>query len=374
MFCSNCGKKLADGSKFCPSCGTKIGVILNRQDNNEDDDKFADLDDYLNEEDDDDYEYDELINDILKKTFDEDEEDDDSEEEEDDEEVDNDNNKAFSNSVSNMRLNIECAAWETSSDDIMNTVGSKLFLAAESFFVNMHYDKSIEKFLEYIKINDILLPRYRIAQSYVGLASQQAEHNNYKIDFLNNIENALNTINDMRPTKIESKFKLSVLKGDAFGLQADYFSFMKNVSMGDGKDEEKSKINSTQDTINSYKEALRYAENKLKIIDINSIKLRLLFNIGYRYFELSNFNEAIKYFNQCISTAGTIENYKTVEGKFINQSIYSCIWCYKLIKDYKNTAIMLSRFLKINQDEDIDEDFLKLKTALIEEGYGDYFK
>jgi tetratricopeptide (TPR) repeat protein len=27
MFCSNCGKKLADGSKFCPACGTKIGDV-----------------------------------------------------------------------------------------------------------------------------------------------------------------------------------------------------------------------------------------------------------------------------------------------------------------------------------------------------------
>jgi len=28
MFCANCGNKLADGSKFCPSCGTKVGNII----------------------------------------------------------------------------------------------------------------------------------------------------------------------------------------------------------------------------------------------------------------------------------------------------------------------------------------------------------
>lgn len=26
MFCSNCGKQLSDGSKFCPACGTALGA------------------------------------------------------------------------------------------------------------------------------------------------------------------------------------------------------------------------------------------------------------------------------------------------------------------------------------------------------------
>ena len=25
MFCSNCGKEVADGTKFCPNCGQEIG-------------------------------------------------------------------------------------------------------------------------------------------------------------------------------------------------------------------------------------------------------------------------------------------------------------------------------------------------------------
>lgn len=31
MFCSNCGKKLADESKFCPACGTKVGETSEKQ-------------------------------------------------------------------------------------------------------------------------------------------------------------------------------------------------------------------------------------------------------------------------------------------------------------------------------------------------------
>ena len=49
MFCSNCGKKFADGSKFCPKCGTKVGNIANSQ-NVEDDDEDNTVDGY--EEDD----------------------------------------------------------------------------------------------------------------------------------------------------------------------------------------------------------------------------------------------------------------------------------------------------------------------------------
>jgi predicted nucleic acid-binding Zn-ribbon protein len=45
MFCSNCGKKFANGSKFCPKCGTKVVNTKNSQD---DDDKTVDE----NEEDD----------------------------------------------------------------------------------------------------------------------------------------------------------------------------------------------------------------------------------------------------------------------------------------------------------------------------------
>src|SRR5574344_301447 len=31
MFCTNCGKKLADDSKFCPDCGTKISGTTTRK-------------------------------------------------------------------------------------------------------------------------------------------------------------------------------------------------------------------------------------------------------------------------------------------------------------------------------------------------------
>lgn len=30
MFCSNCGNKIDDGAAFCPSCGTKVGAVVNQ--------------------------------------------------------------------------------------------------------------------------------------------------------------------------------------------------------------------------------------------------------------------------------------------------------------------------------------------------------
>ena len=29
MYCNNCGKEIADGSKFCPECGQKMGGPIN---------------------------------------------------------------------------------------------------------------------------------------------------------------------------------------------------------------------------------------------------------------------------------------------------------------------------------------------------------
>jgi len=52
VFCSNCGKKLADDSKFCPKCGTKVEEIEDSQFDDEDlDDEDEDLDEDDEDED-----------------------------------------------------------------------------------------------------------------------------------------------------------------------------------------------------------------------------------------------------------------------------------------------------------------------------------
>ena len=51
MFCSNCGEKLASGSKFCPKCGNKALVDENSQ---ADTDDFDDDDEEEGDDDDDD--------------------------------------------------------------------------------------------------------------------------------------------------------------------------------------------------------------------------------------------------------------------------------------------------------------------------------
>jgi len=338
MFCSSCGKKLAEGSKFCPGCGTKVGNITNRQ-------KNEDLKDNISEYEDED------------------------EDEEDEDEDKSSSNKSFINSLVEMRIKMDCVDMDSSFDDIMNTVGSKIFLSAEQCFMNKDYDKAIEYFQKYIKINDNLISHYRLAQSFILLASLQAENEHYKANFLNIIENALNISNKMCPIKKRGKFKLFKLKGHALSLQADYFNFMKKVSMGDGKEEEESYKASILNAIKSYIESLNFADSE-------SSKSEVLLKIGKLFFDIEDCKEALNYFKQCLSTLEHIKEYDTAEKEIIDNSMYFSIWCYSQLGDAKNTAIMLSEFLKEHQGEDIDEideDLPKLKKELIKNGYGDYF-
>jgi len=54
VFCSKCGKKMADDSKFCPKCGTKVEDIEDSQfDDEDEDDENEDEDDEEFDEDDD---------------------------------------------------------------------------------------------------------------------------------------------------------------------------------------------------------------------------------------------------------------------------------------------------------------------------------
>jgi tetratricopeptide (TPR) repeat protein len=347
MFCSNCGKKLAVGSKFCPGCGTKVGNISNHQENEDLEDDTSEYEDDDIEEDDEDVDIEDFLN--------EDNEDD----EDEDESFDNKNFINSLNSLAAMSLKMDCIDMDSSYDDIMNTVGSKLFLSAQQCFNKKQYDKAAEYFKEYIKINDNLISRYRFAQSLILLASLQTDNDMYKDNFLDLIENALNISNNMYPTKNPGKFKLFKLKGHALSLQANYFKFLKKVSKDNGKEEEVAYKASTLDAIKSFREAINFANSEAS-------KSEEWLRIGKLYCNISNVKEALDCFKKC-----------TVGDENIDISTYFRIWCYVELKDYRNTAIMLSKYLKNHKDEDvneIDEDLLKLKTAIIEKGYGDYFK
>lgn len=360
MFCSKCGANLADGSKFCPGCGTRVGNILNRQDK----DIFEDNSSMI--QDDDDVDIDDFFDDDETEEEDDEEYDVDSSDKNEGNRVADDDYTRFINSLAGMRLKIDCVSWESSFNDIINNVGSKLFILAEYSFTNKYYDKAIENFNEYIKINDILISHYRIAQSFIGLALNVKDTD--KVAYLNNIDKALNTINTLRPTKNEGKFQLLNLKGNALSLKADYFYFMKKVVSGSGNEEEKSYKDSTLDAIKSYKEALNFATDKLS-------KPEVWLKIGKLFYEIDSYKEAMEYLNQCISTLEPINDYDTVEGNIVDQSIYYSIYCFFQLKDEKNFIIMLSKYYKIHKDndEELDENIQKFIKTAIESGYGAYF-
>jgi tetratricopeptide (TPR) repeat protein len=310
MFCLNCGANLVDESKFCPKCGTKV----------------ISAEDFLTSEDD---------------------------EDDDEDDVNDFNEENFVKSLVDTRLEMECKLLDMSLKDIMGKAGKEWFLSGDSYYIKKNYEKAIEYFEKHNKLNKNDFSQFRIAQSYYELARQAKDKS--LSAYFEKIESAIKGINKLVPVSNKAKFKIFWLKGDTYHLESDYY---KQLS------ETKLYKSSILNEIEAYSEAL-------KVTTVLLEKSILHFGIGYNYYIVDHYKESLE---NCLQVISLNPDPKEDKIKALTKnSIEICILCYKNLGDYKNTAIMLSNYLRDNQDKKINKELLEIEDMLDKKGYGKYF-
>jgi len=378
MFCSNCGNKIADKSKFCSVCGNKVNNKKNIIISNDDADENIDEDDDV----DIDAITDEIVKNILEIKEVEDEEE--CEDEPDVIEIKQIGITLQSTAITKS-IRSDCKAFDITYKELMNNSGSKILILAEEYFLyhdddnwitENKYKNAIANYEKHYKIHKNLYTLYRTAQSYLKLAKQNFEYLEY-IDSRKELDSALEVINRLNPSNDRGKYLVLIFKGEALNLQAKHFEqdaeYDIKSRFGNGKENHEKQKNTLLKAIDSYKEAIKLIDNNED--EVEGRKEYSLFKIGYLFIELENNKEALKYFLECLSSYSEPFDYYIDKPIFneVDACIRMCIFCYSQLEETENCAILLSKYLDLHEDEELEDWVLELKETCIAEGYDEYF-